>query len=163
MISETPTTQAFMTANANREAFEGYNAEDIDRLSMSEYAKLTGRKLDIESVASAIVTQELVTDAVSDPEPLPDLNGLGLDVSEMTNAEYAMVRESLGMTGNKEYGVGILAGNDRAAWLEEASKKSGRTGLVNRGVIESPKIDMNSRFSKDDEPPTGRQSWYRGT
>jgi hypothetical protein len=156
MISSTPATEAFEATRANRELFEDMSPQEINRIPMAEYARMTGRGHIPETVPQAR------REAPQEPQGAPDSGPQGISVTDMSMDEYASVRESLGVTGGREYGRGIFDSRGRDEWISAASQKSGRGGLVNSGVIESPKIDMNSRLTNDNLPVTGRQTFFRG-
>lgn len=135
----------------------GLTAEQIRGMSMDDYARLAGH----EPIRFTPVETPEATASTAATEPEAEQESQGKTISEMTDAEYASVREQLGVI-SKEYGKGALDGAvSREEWAAAAARKSGRTGMNTRNVVESPKIDMLSRTAKKDQAPIGRNDGLR--
>jgi hypothetical protein len=147
MSDLSPRQTAFLTADANADAFGDMSASAIDRLSFADYAEMTGRSTatwTTPTTRTPAVTATQVTD--ENAELYAQAGQQPVSFGDMD--EYAEYRRANGI-GGSEYGVGILGGNDRDAWAAAAAKKSGRSAMVTRGVEESPKL--TGRFVNHDE------------
>lgn len=149
MSDLTPSLTAFLTTEANAEAFEGMSAQAINRLSHADYAAMTRRNpapWTTPTTQTPAVTATQVTDA--NAELYAQAAQQPVSIGDMDMDEYAEYRQANGVGGG-EYGVGILGGNDRDAWMAAAAKKSGRSAMVTGNVTESPRL--TGRFVNHDD------------
>ena len=143
----------------------GLSADDILKMDMSEYGRLTGRQspaqaatqaLDAEYDTSAPQGQEQPPGPVQEPQRQPQ----GLDIGSMDMQTYAQLRAQLGV-GGREYGVGVMnSGAGSADWVAAARTKVGRTKYGQQNTQDAARIDAG-KYLRANEPVTGRTGYYR--
>lgn len=146
MASES--TPAQKARQAEEEFTRRFTAAEISSMSMSEFAALTGRTL-VTGPAAPGRVPDGVPEPTSEPVPNRVSEARGIDVSEMTPAEYKSVRGQLGMGVSREYGVGILDGTAPGAWAAAAKAKAGRSALVTKNTVESPRLTGRTVLRQD--------------
>jgi hypothetical protein len=149
MSDLSPRQTAFLTKEAHAAAFEDMSADELDRLSFADYAEMTGRGTATWTTPTTQTPAPTATQVTDENAELYGQAGQQpVSVGDMDMDAYAEYRRANGVGGG-EYGVGILGGNDRDAWMAAAAKKSGRSAMVTGNVTESPRL--TGRFVNHDE------------
>lgn len=156
MIYSTPVTEAFLRSRELTDEFVDLSASDIEKMPMSEWAKRTGRQVNVTDTVPA-PSATVIADAVSHPGPRPDPQGVSLD--EMDMQQYAAFRAQAGI-GQGEYGRGILSTGGES-WSDAASRKSGRSALNESNVTPPARVD-GDKYLQANLPVQGRAEFYRG-
>ena len=153
--------EAFLRAHhlAESDAFSGMTADDLKRMSATEFARLTGQPTPAEAARAAFEAQYEAQHPAqatqpqggpqSPPQP-PAPEPQGIDIKNMTMDEYAALRGQLGV-GGREYGRGIMnseAGTD--AWVAAAKAKSGRAAMNEHNVRQAPQLEGRTILRQDD-------------
>jgi hypothetical protein len=144
----------------------GMTLDQILKLDMTEYARLTNRPTPTEAALEALgydepvpgrPRQEQAPAPVQEPPQPPQ----GIDVSSLSMSDYAQLRSQLGM-GGREYGVGIMnSGQGTSDWIAVAQRKAGRSAMQGQNVQEAARPDAG-KYLGANEPVQGRALFYRG-
>jgi hypothetical protein len=135
-MSNTPRLDAYLRTRELQDDFEEVTADEINRMSPAEYARMTGRSL-IPSVSTinALAAQAPVVPAPVVQEETPEPQGL-----DPNSHEYFLAWRAQRTRGGE--GVGIFDGvsSKSEAYNNAARAQSGRTALNESNVIPSPRI-----------------------
>jgi hypothetical protein len=152
MSNGTPLLDAWFDSARYRDKFGDMSADEIERLSFEQYAKITGRATPAEAALQALSEPPDIPITVSGPPAgptapqAPEDRPQGADISQLSMSEYAAYREQLGVGGH-EYGNGILGAH--GSWADAARAKAGRSAMAgNRNTIEPPRIE---RYVRQDD------------
>ena len=121
----------------------GLSAQELNQLPMDEWARLTGRPTIGQLAAQAGDFEPPGIPRQPAPQP-QETTGTpeppGIDVSSLDMAEYAQLRQQLGMGQRRKEGVGLLNQTGTQTWVEAARSQPGRSGFQGSNVVESPRI-----------------------
>ena len=143
----------------------GLSADDILKMDMSEYGRLTGRQSPAETATQALDAEYTpsVPQVPQQPHaPVQEArqSAQGLDIGSMDMQTYAQLRAQLGV-GGREYGVGVMnSGAGTADWVAAARTKVGRTKYGQQNTQDAARIDAG-KYLRANEPVTGRATYYR--
>jgi hypothetical protein len=139
----TPIQDAWLRAQQMTETFSGFTADEINAMSMDEFARLSGRSY------KAIP----LTVHGDDPEPVPESQEAaepkGVDIASMDMATYAQFRQAAGIGVGRKEGRGIFDSASYQAQLSGARAQAGRTALSNGNVVEPPRL--TGRYMRQDD------------
>jgi hypothetical protein len=135
----------------------GMSLDDVLKLDMSEYARLTNRQTPTQAALAALAdldAQAPRQEAPTQPPAAPEIAPQGVSVQDMSFEQYAALRGQLGMTG-REYGVGIMNGAaGTGAWAAAAKAKAGRHGWENANSVEAPRLEGRTVLKQDQQLDT---------
>jgi hypothetical protein len=161
----TPAQKAWQ---AEQQFLGRFSAAEISSMSMSEFAALTGRKLVTGPTVPEYVPEpvpepvpERVPEPVHEGVPGPVSEARGIDVLEMSPAQYAQVRASLGMGCSQKEGRGIFDSVDSRSeeYRDAVRRQAGRTAMSQSNVVQPPRLA--GRYLIPEAPVTGRRDFYR--
>ena len=136
-MTDTPMLDAYLRGQTLREAFHDLTPQQINDMSLSEFAVRTGRPTPIQAALQALDHQEPAAAPRSAPQ-VPEPQQQGIDVNSLSMEQYTALRGQLGVEGS-EYGNGIFGAH--GSWADAARAKAGRSAMAgNRNTIEAPKL-----------------------
>jgi hypothetical protein len=123
----------------------GLTAKKIRRMSMSDWARLTGQSLRPVEAPETVTPTPIRSESVSPPparsEAVQDVPTTDpVSVRDMTLEEYAAFRPTVGMGQSRQYGRGIFDS------VSGPRASNGRHAMVNSNVESAPRIGMDSRL-----------------
>jgi hypothetical protein len=129
---------AFLRGQSLREAFHDLTPQQINDMSLSEFAARTGMPTPVQAALQAVDHQEPAAAPQSAPQ-VPEPRPQAIDVNSLSMEQYAALRGQLGVEGS-EYGGGIFGAH--GSWADAARAKAGRSAMAgNRNTIEAPRIE----------------------
>lgn len=138
-MTDTAMLDAYLRGQTLREAFHDLTPQQINDMSLSEFAAKTGRPKPIQAALQALDAQ---SEQVHTPEPVftetvasPEPQALDPDSPEYFHAWRA--QRALGGEG-----VGIFSGmgSQSQEYRSAAARQAGRTGWATSNTVESPKL-----------------------
>jgi hypothetical protein len=152
----TPAQKAWQ---AEQQFLGRFSAAEISSMSMSEFAALTGRKL-VTGPTVPEPVPERVPEPVHEGVPGPVSEARGIDVLEMSPAQYAQARSQLGICRSQKEGRGIFDSVDSRSeeYRDAVRRQAGRGALSTSNVVQPPRIE---RYVKQVAPVAGRRDFYR--
>jgi len=144
----TPLQRAFLESRYNAEAFSDMSAQDINRMDMATFARLTNRATPTQAAVSYLDAQHERTQppAPAAPQTAVDTpQGLDPDSAEFFHAwraQRGLDRTDAGMFGSissrsEEYTSAVRA-------------QSGRHALSNANVVQPPRLEGRTILKQDD-------------
>ena len=114
----------------------GLSADQILRMDMSEYGRLTARQSPAQAAIQALDAEygapsPQVPQQPHAPGQEPQQPPQGIDLADMTMEQYAQIRAQLGVQGG-EYGRGALDGGSTADWVQRRPAQGGQVGMAGR-------------------------------
>lgn len=123
-MTDTPMTDAWLASQQMMETFSGFSPDEIERMSMAQYAKLRQRAglPPVEHPAAPLPAppappEPVFTGTVTAPEPA--------DFARFSMGEYAELRQQLGVGQGRQEGVGIFDSAGRQAQLNGVRAHAG--------------------------------------
>lgn len=156
-MTDTPQLDTFLVAQRMADEFDGYSAGEIERMPMSDYARIRERAgLDpVDPFASAYSQYESEHQAPEQPPaPLQEPQSAPEDI---TNEQFLAWRQNR-VSGGEGRGVFDSVGSQSDEFTSAVRRQAGRGALSNANVEDAPRI---GRVFIQDSPVTGRTMGYR--
>jgi hypothetical protein len=149
-MTDTPMLDAYLRGQTLREAFHDLTPQQINDMSLSEFAARTGRPTPVQAALQALSNQEAQTPPQA-PEPVftetvtsPEPQGFDPDSPEFFHAWRANR-----VSGGEGKGIFDSVGSQSAEYRSAARAQAGRTGWANSNVVEPPRIE--GRYLRHDD------------
>ena len=152
---------------ARSEAFENLSAQDINRMDMATFSRLTGRLAPAETVHAARRAAEQEPPAVPQTAPkvtqAPEDQPPGIDLANMDMETYAALRGQLGIGQGRQEGRGIFhsVGSQSQEYRDAARRQTGRTAYSQSNITPAPSLTGRQERQSDrldHRPPHQRLS-----
>lgn len=140
-MTDTPMLDAYLRGQALREAFHDLTPQQINNMSLTEFAARTGRPTAAQAALQALGNQEPRTASLSTSEATqaPEDQPPGIDFSQLTVEQYAQLRGQLGIGQTSKEGVGLLNQSGQS-WAQAARVRAGQAAVSTSNVVEPPKL-----------------------
>jgi hypothetical protein len=144
-----PLNDAFFSAQQYREAVEDLTPAQINKLSVNDYARLTGRPTPAEAALKAIYGEPApVPPGEPEGNPPPPEEPPDIDVN---SPEYFHAWRSQRASNGEGKGIFDSVASQSEAYRSAARNQAGRTGWATSNVAEPPRL--TGRQERQEVPP----------